>query len=301
MQHKFDNWAAHQNWAMENIQFKYPWVFYLDADERMTDELRKETLLTAAKPDLKEVAFYVGRRNFLMDSWLRRAMPPRPVMRFFRPPHIRFRRLVNPVPEVNGVYGYLQERFDHHPFSKGLIHWLNRHNNYSSLEAVEAFTGPRRGFFPSLIDLARSSDRAVRIKAIKAASYCLPGRDLLRFFQSYFLRFGMLDGAAGLQYCLMISMYEYWIGLKLSELTRPWRDQNLALIEQISKADPPQSEGAAPSAPGASKVDILIVTRNDSDNIVQAVKSAQPLGAVFLLDASSTDGTPELAREAARP
>ena len=40
----FDNWAAHQNWALDNIEFKHPWVFYLDADERMTPELRDEIM-----------------------------------------------------------------------------------------------------------------------------------------------------------------------------------------------------------------------------------------------------------------
>ena len=45
----FDNWAAHQNWAMDNIAFKHPWVFYLDADERMTPELREEILAARAE------------------------------------------------------------------------------------------------------------------------------------------------------------------------------------------------------------------------------------------------------------
>jgi len=33
---KFDSFAQHQNWALENIEFKHPWVFYYDADERIT-------------------------------------------------------------------------------------------------------------------------------------------------------------------------------------------------------------------------------------------------------------------------
>ncbi len=35
----FDNWAAHQNWGLQNITFNHPWVFYIDSDERMTPEL----------------------------------------------------------------------------------------------------------------------------------------------------------------------------------------------------------------------------------------------------------------------
>jgi hypothetical protein len=32
-QRKYDGRAANQNWAVENIPFKYPWVYYSDADE----------------------------------------------------------------------------------------------------------------------------------------------------------------------------------------------------------------------------------------------------------------------------
>src|ERR1035438_1092513 len=38
-QRKFDNWSAHQNWALANLPFRHTWVFYLDADERVSPEL----------------------------------------------------------------------------------------------------------------------------------------------------------------------------------------------------------------------------------------------------------------------
>ena len=37
---EFDNWSAHQNWAVGNIEFRHPWVLYLDADERCPKDLR---------------------------------------------------------------------------------------------------------------------------------------------------------------------------------------------------------------------------------------------------------------------
>jgi glycosyltransferase involved in cell wall biosynthesis len=27
IQRHFDNWSAHQNWAMQNIAFRHPWVY----------------------------------------------------------------------------------------------------------------------------------------------------------------------------------------------------------------------------------------------------------------------------------
>src|SRR5437016_2752751 len=48
IQRQFDNWAEHQNWALENISFKHRWVYYSDADEIVTPELREEMLGIAA-------------------------------------------------------------------------------------------------------------------------------------------------------------------------------------------------------------------------------------------------------------
>src|SRR5438874_2227541 len=39
IQRRFDNWSSHQNWAVKNITFKHPWVYYSDADEVVSPEL----------------------------------------------------------------------------------------------------------------------------------------------------------------------------------------------------------------------------------------------------------------------
>jgi hypothetical protein len=41
----------------------------------------------------------------------------------------------------------------------------------------------------------------------------------------YFIRLAILDGSAGFHYAAMISMYEYWIELKLKEQQRNWRSK----------------------------------------------------------------------------
>src|SRR5690242_9735094 len=42
VQRAFDNWSAHQNWAVQNISFRYSWVLYVDADEQPDDLLKEE-------------------------------------------------------------------------------------------------------------------------------------------------------------------------------------------------------------------------------------------------------------------
>lgn len=225
VQRPFDNWASHQNWAMENIVFKHPWVFYLDADERMTPELRSEIEAIAADQGEQRVAFYCGRKNYFMGRWIRHAYPPSPIMRFFRPEKVRFERLVNPTPVIDGPHGYLRELFIHYNFSKGMTEWFEKHNRYATWEAQEGMKllAGEAGKQPSLF----SSDPARRRKAIKNLSFRLPFRPFLKFLYLYFVRRGCLDGYPGYVYCRLQALYEYMIVVKMIELRRAAGDESM--------------------------------------------------------------------------
>lgn len=138
VQRVFDNWSAHQNWAVQNIEFKHPWVLYLDADERCAPDLRDEAL-RCARSDAPESAFRIRRKDFYMGRWLKHAqLYPSWFVRLFRPKKIRYERLVNPVAIVDGVTGTVDAHILHYPFSHGIAHWIARHNRYSDFEATEA-------------------------------------------------------------------------------------------------------------------------------------------------------------------
>lgn len=223
VQRRFDNWSAHQNWALEEIRFAHPWVFYLDADERMTEELKAELLAVANEEGSAPVAYYCGRRNMFMGRWIKHAMPPGMVMRFFRPPFVRFQRLVNPVPVIDGSHGYLQGLLVHYNFSKGIAEWIDKHNRYSSLEALEGIKViHQRSQDRSGLGLF-SSDRALRRRALKNLSFRLPCRPFIKFWYLYLWQRGWLDGMAGFTYCVLQSFYEYMIVLKMRELERQER------------------------------------------------------------------------------
>jgi hypothetical protein len=202
---------------MTNVPFRYPWVFYLDADERMTPELAQEVrgIADAARP---EVAFYCGRRNWFMGTWIRHAMPPGMIMRFFRPQRVRFERLVNPVPVIDGPHGYLKNLLEHHNFSKGLSEWIDKHNRYSQFEALEGMK-LLAGARPSLGRLL-GRDPFDRRKALKELSFRMPCRPLAKFLWMYLLKRGFLDGSAGFTYCRLQAMYEYMTVVKMAELAR---------------------------------------------------------------------------------
>jgi glycosyltransferase involved in cell wall biosynthesis len=218
VQRRFDNWSAHQNWALEQIPFKHPWVFYLDADERMTDELRAELLAVANDKQHTPVAYYCGRRNMFMGRWIKHAMPPGMIMRFFHPSRVRFQRLVNPVPLIDGLHGYLRGMLVHYNFSKGIAEWIEKHNRYSSLEALEGMKVIHQRLDAQSALL--SADPALRRRALKELSFRLPGRPFVKFLYFYFWQRGCLDGRAGFTYCILQSFYEYMIVVKMRELKR---------------------------------------------------------------------------------
>ena len=218
-QRKYDGRANNQNWAVENIDFKYPWVWYVDADEVTPQDLKDEIISICSNPHTSEVVYRVRFKNMLMDKWLKRSsLYPTWVPRLFKPDRIRWERSANPVAIINGPEAKLKHHFLHYTFNKGFFAWFEKHNMYSTYEAEETINEldnnkiDYRGLF--------SSDVSRKRQALKKLSFRLPGRALLKFFYMYFIKFGFLDGIAGLRYCLLTSIYEFMIVLKVKEIRR---------------------------------------------------------------------------------
>ncbi len=214
IQRRFDNWSAHQNWGVENIKFKHPWVYYTDADETCDDQLREELAMLEER-GVGFSAFQVRRKDYFMGRWLKRSqIYPTWITRVFRPEKIRYERLVNPVAVVDGKTGSLHGHIVHYPFSHGVGHWFDRHNKYSDMEAKDLIGEVAGNFrFPELF----SRDSATQRRALKTLAYRMPGRPILVFIYLYVVRRGFLDGLPGFRYSIMRSMYEYMIDLKVAE------------------------------------------------------------------------------------
>lgn len=216
-QRPFDNWATHQNWGLRNIPFRHSWVFYIDADERTTPELVAAMQTAVAEPG-DNVAFRVRRRDFFLDTWLRHVQASPYYLRLFRPERMRYERLVNPVSVPDGPASDIAGFLDHYPFSKGIGHWLQRHNGYSTFEAQQILSdrATREGF--SLSQALFERDFHKRRAQQKELFYRLPGRPLIKFALLYLLKRGFLDGRAGFTYATLQAIYEYMIVLKTREL-----------------------------------------------------------------------------------
>lgn len=218
-QRKFDNFAAQRNAALHTVGYKYPWVLILDADERIPHGLREELLALSTSTNIKVAAYRLRRRDFLDNTWLQHAQLSPYYIRLVRPDRVRYEREVNEVLKVEGTIVDLTQPFDHYPFSKGMKHWLDKHNQYSSMEASLALRSLSGQTPFSLIQAFCNPDFNDRRYHQKELFYRLPFRPLVKFMIVYFLRLGLLDGRAGFTYAVLQSIYEYMIVLKTRELT----------------------------------------------------------------------------------
>lgn len=216
-QRPFDNWAAHQNWGLQNIRFKYPWVFYIDADERMTPELVQAVAVAVASAK-DQVAFRLRRRDFFMGTWLKHVQTSAFYMRLFRPEKMHYERLVNPISVADGKVEDIVGFLDHFPFSKGIGHWVDRHNGYSRLEAEQIILNRLNGEKFSVVKAFMEKDFHKRRYHQKEVFYYLPFRPLIKFLLLCVVKMGFLDGRAGISYAFLQAIYEYFIVLKVKEL-----------------------------------------------------------------------------------
>ena len=212
----FDNYAAQRNFGLK-LPFRHPWLLILDADERPTSALSLELQRVVQNVPLETAAFRLRRRDFLFDTWLKHAQISPYYIRLVRPERTRYTREINEVLEVSGPIQDLQSPLDHFPFSKGIAHWLTKHNQYSTMEAqlIHAQSGLRN---PSLLTALRHPDFHTRRLHQKALFYKLPGRPIIKWCYMIFVRGAILDGAAGFTYATLQSIYEYLIVLKTKEL-----------------------------------------------------------------------------------
>jgi len=214
----FDNYAAQRNAAMQ-LPFRHPWVLVLDADERPTPALIAEIAQILPKTPETTAAYRIRRRDFLWGTWLAHAQLSPYYVRLLRVGRVQYTREVNEVAEISGDTAQLTEPFDHFPFSKGISHWVAKHNDYSTREA-EVLANGNFAHDASLHQALFGHDFHTRRIAQKAIFYQLPGRPIIKWLYMMFFRGAVLDGQAGIMYATLQSLYEYLIEIKHRELLR---------------------------------------------------------------------------------
>ncbi len=217
IQHRFESHGKQRTWMLRNVPTKSDWVYILEADERMTSELFSECL--QAIENSQYVGYYVAERVMFMGKWIRYSTQyPRYQLRLFQKDKVWFSDYGHAEREVvQGSTGFLKETYPHFTCSKGFDRWLEKHNRYSTDEAKETVYQLQNGTI-NWSDLFGGASEVARRRALKNLSLRLPFRPLLRFFYMLFILGGILDGSAGLSWCILQMFYEYLIVLKVEEL-----------------------------------------------------------------------------------
>ena len=218
-----------KNWALANVPWKNPWVFIIDADERVTPALAAE--MRAAVAQTAHEGFYINRRFWFLDGWLNHCgYFPSWNLRFFRHALGRYEELAdsagtesgdNEVHEhvrLTGSAGYLPAEMEHYAFPD-IATWVEKHNRYSNWEArlqVEAGAAGRPAADGIDAGLARK-------RRLRRLAWSLPFRPSLRFLYHYVWRAGFLDGYRGYDFCRLMAWYEFLNAAKARELQRAKR------------------------------------------------------------------------------
>jgi glycosyltransferase involved in cell wall biosynthesis len=218
---EWKGYAAQKNSAIDKAEGDY--IFSLDADEEVSDELAQEIRGVVQYPPQGDKfrqklpdgtsspifvnGFWMPRRNYFLGRWIKRGgFWPDRKLRLFRRGSGRFKEAaVHEILEVeeyssNGIVlssGRLRGALLHHSYPT-LSDYIDHMNRYSSLGAEMAVAKGQGGF--SLFNIVV--------------------RPLATFVYNYFFRLGFLDGREGLLLHLYHAVYVSWKYAKAWELAR---------------------------------------------------------------------------------
>lgn len=190
-QRKMDVEGRHRNWAYQKA--KNDWVLSLDADEVVSDELKKE-ISYALKADSGFSAYSIPLKTYIGDYWVRYGgWYPAGKLRLFRKAKFKYEEAgVHPRIILDGKCGHLTKDIVHRGYSdfSDLFRGLNRQ---TSLEAEKWFEERRK--IGALKMLWKACDR---------------------FFRTFIRKKGYKDGIVGFIIAVHSALYQvlsyakYW-------------------------------------------------------------------------------------------
>lgn len=214
-QRAFDDFGSQRNFALDEIQFKNPWVFHLDADERFNEELKLECERAIERNE--NSAYFVPNRIIFLGKWIKHSTQyPYPQVRLLKVGEVRFAKAGHGQREdqVKRGVGHIHIAYDHLNFSKGINDWVDKHNRYSSEEAADLLAS-----CSGSVDWigVLSGEKMRRKRSLKQIHARLPGRWLVKFLYLYVVLRGFLDGYPGFVYCVLQGFYDFLIVTKVKE------------------------------------------------------------------------------------
>lgn len=247
VQHEWPGYALQRNWALDTLPFRNEWVFVLDADEYLSEELREEISEIVSRDGNGFDGFYVNRRLIFYGTWIRHCgWYPSWVLRLFRRDLGRYEN--RPVDEhiiLNGKAAECRGELIHRDLHD-MSYWIEKHIRYAHLNAiaysqVEQKEGADERIRPSLFGTQAQRRRFIKERIWRH----LPARGFLFFIYLYVIRLGFLDGHKGLIFCMMHGIFEEF------KVVMQWEKNQLHHLQPRASV-PPEPEAKVNRSASAS-------------------------------------------------
>jgi len=192
----WEGYGQARNFAL--LQCRNDWVLWLDADERVTPELKREIEKALQSAGNEIAGFSMPRRACFLGTWIKHCgWYPARVVRLFRKEKAKFSEdKVHEKIIIDGKILRLKSDILHYT-DPNLEHYLKKLNTYTSLSAEEY--------------IAQQKDFSI---------FKLVFNPLWIFVRMYIIKLGFLDGVAGFVLCVLSAYHVFIKYAKLWELSR---------------------------------------------------------------------------------
>lgn len=203
-----------RNWVLRHVPLAEDWVLFLDADECVTADFKREVGETL--PGTRAAGFWLRYRNNFMGTWLRFGDPFRKLA-LFRKDAGEYERIddtgwshldmeVHEHPVLRGEVGHIRAPILHRDF-KGMEAYQARHEAYAEWEA-------RRFLQLRETDWHRLTARQrLKYRLLEHAAFAP-----MYFLACYGMKLGFLDGRAGFWFAWHKMRYFARIRRRIREL-----------------------------------------------------------------------------------
>lgn len=221
----FINQAQQFQWAMDHCEIQTDWVFRLDADETIDDDLLRNIKEFIAENGRGNNGAILQRKHIFLGKWVRHGgRYPLPMLRLFRrgTAHVEQRWMDEHIVLDEGSSCVLSGGFSDDNINS--VSWfIDKHNKYATREMVDIMLKkllPEHG-----AEITKNTGFGIRFKRfLKQSIYMkLPYfvRPFLYFCFRYFIQLGFLDGARGFAYHFMQGFwYRALVDLKCMEVEK---------------------------------------------------------------------------------
>ena len=188
-----EGFAGQRNFAL--TQTDADWVFYLDADERITVEAK--SLIRRIVNKNEKLAFKVERKNIVFGQLMRYGVHrPDFVTRLFPRMEVQWQGVVHEGVQSNLAEKKIYNVLQHYTYTTW-HQYFSKFNHYTSLAAEDMFKREKQ-----------------------VSNFGIIGHSFGAFIKSYIIKKGFLDGFLGFVMCFVAMAYTLTKYMKLQNLYR---------------------------------------------------------------------------------